>query len=186
MNQFPAKYPGRCTKCSGQIKPGDLINFPPASHVTCPPIQTSLVKSPSISSPDISAIPSGRYLVNTTDGEIMLAVDNLILDPPKPSQASSWANWVFVKRITAHDSKGTKAGSQRPPTKAVMFATPLTSYIGPYPAAMKLIAADPLAAAIAFGRQTSHCSRCNRKLTNPHSIAQSMGPICIQHFQPTA
>jgi hypothetical protein len=117
----------------------------------------------------------------------MLAVDNLILDPPKPHQlgnpsgyghhvsSSAWQGWVFVKLITTHDSKGSKAGSHRPGS---------TSYKGPYPMALSLISHNPLQAAIAFGKQTDHCSRCNRKLTVPTSIAQSMGPICIQHFHP--
>lgn len=40
------------------------------------------------------------------------------------------------------------------------------------------IAADPQAAAIAYGKLTGQCSCCGRKLTNHESIALGIGPIC--------
>jgi len=39
-------------------------------------------------------------------------------------------------------------------------------------------AADPHAAAIAFGKRTGTCSCCRRTLTDPNSIAAGIGPIC--------
>lgn len=44
------------------------------------------------------------------------------------------------------------------------------------------IAADPLAAAKAFGLKFSHCSCCGRELTNPESIALGIGPICAERW----
>ena len=45
-------------------------------------------------------------------------------------------------------------------------------------AALQVAAADPLAAAIAYGRVTSSCSCCGLTLTNKLSIELGIGPIC--------
>jgi Family of unknown function (DUF6011) len=42
--------------------------------------------------------------------------------------------------------------------------------------------ADPLAAAVAFGRKTGACSICGRELTDPVSVAAGIGPICEGRF----
>lgn len=39
-------------------------------------------------------------------------------------------------------------------------------------------AADPLAAAVAYGLQTGVCACCGRELTNAESVALGIGPIC--------
>lgn len=43
-------------------------------------------------------------------------------------------------------------------------------------------AADPAAAARAFGLRTGRCSCCGRELTDPESIADGIGPICAGHY----
>lgn len=43
-------------------------------------------------------------------------------------------------------------------------------------------AADPLAAAKAFGLRFSSCSCCGRELTNPESIKLGIGPICAEKW----
>jgi hypothetical protein len=43
-------------------------------------------------------------------------------------------------------------------------------------------AADPLAAAVAFGRETGSCSCCGRELTVKASIERGIGPICAEKF----
>lgn len=44
------------------------------------------------------------------------------------------------------------------------------------------VAADPLAAAVAYGRQTGTCSCCGRELTNKVSIELGIGPICLARW----
>jgi hypothetical protein len=44
--------------------------------------------------------------------------------------------------------------------------------------ALQRIAADPLAAAVAYGRRTGTCAICGRELTNHESIERGIGPIC--------
>ena len=41
---------------------------------------------------------------------------------------------------------------------------------------------DPLAAAVAFGRESGTCSVCGRELTDPASIAAGIGPVCAAGF----
>lgn len=44
------------------------------------------------------------------------------------------------------------------------------------------IAADPLGAAIEYGRQTGRCACCGRELTNEESVELGIGPICRQKW----
>lgn len=43
-------------------------------------------------------------------------------------------------------------------------------------------AADPEAAAVAYGLQTGICSCCGRELTNKESIARGIGPVCAERW----
>lgn len=43
-------------------------------------------------------------------------------------------------------------------------------------------AADPLTAAIRYGKETGSCSCCGRELTNKESIELGIGPICREKF----
>ena len=41
---------------------------------------------------------------------------------------------------------------------------------------------DPLTSAIAYGKRTGNCSCCGRKLTDKHSVANGIGPICADKY----
>lgn len=43
-------------------------------------------------------------------------------------------------------------------------------------------AADPLTAAVKYGRETGSCSCCGKELTNKESIRLGIGPICREKF----
>jgi len=43
-------------------------------------------------------------------------------------------------------------------------------------------AADPLTAAIRYGKVSGECSCCGRELTDPQSIKRGIGPICATKF----
>lgn len=105
---------------------------------------------------DISGIPTGRYLA----GDVQVNIQNV-------TKKGNWTGWVFVKSVSDD-----RLGSQKPGA----------TYRGKYEAELKLIAADPLAAAIAFGRETGTCCCCGRTLTNPESIEAGIGPICATRF----
>ena len=49
-------------------------------------------------------------------------------------------------------------------------------------AAIIAIAADPAAAAVAYGRRMGRCSVCGITLTNHTSIDRGIGPICYEKF----
>lgn len=49
-------------------------------------------------------------------------------------------------------------------------------------AKVQAIMADPVAAAVAYGRATGKCSCCGRTLTDPESVAAGIGPICAGKF----
>lgn len=44
------------------------------------------------------------------------------------------------------------------------------------------VAADPLGAAVAYGRLTGRCACCGRTLSDPESVARGIGPICADKF----
>jgi hypothetical protein len=48
--------------------------------------------------------------------------------------------------------------------------------------AVARIAADPTAAAVAYGRLTGSCSCCGRTLSDPASVALGIGPICADRW----
>lgn len=41
---------------------------------------------------------------------------------------------------------------------------------------------DPFAVAIAYGKRTGNCSCCGRKLTDPVSVHNGVGPICAERY----
>lgn len=49
-------------------------------------------------------------------------------------------------------------------------------------AAIVRAAADPLAAAIAYGKEFGQCAVCGRELSDPVSIERGIGPICAGKF----
>ncbi len=44
------------------------------------------------------------------------------------------------------------------------------------------VMSDPLAEAIAYGKQTGDCAICGRFLENPESVARGIGPICAAKY----
>lgn len=61
-----------------------------------------------------------------------------------------------------------------------------TSFQASYSAAPSIlasllkIAADPLEAAVAYGRETGTCACCGRQLTDPKSVERGIGPVCAR------
>lgn len=47
---------------------------------------------------------------------------------------------------------------------------------------IEAIGADPLAAAIAHGKESGSCAICMRQLTDPESVERGIGPICAKKF----
>ncbi len=49
---------------------------------------------------------------------------------------------------------------------------------------LKRLDSNPLEELSRLGRESKHCTVCNRKLESEHSIARGMGPICASRFHP--
>lgn len=49
-------------------------------------------------------------------------------------------------------------------------------------AGLLIVAADPVAAAVRYGRDIGNCSCCDRVLNDPVSVARGIGPICADRF----
>lgn len=108
---------------------------------------------------DLSAVPSGTYAVPGGDTRLKVKIDNVT--------KGKWAGWVFVKD-GAEYGQGQRYGSQRPGA----------SYKGAIEDALRVIAADPIAAMAAYGHLTNTCGKCGRPLEDAESVARGIGPVC--------
>lgn len=118
--------------------------------------------APAGSGVDLTHVPAGRYAVPNGDTRLKVLVR-------KPEAPGKWAGWVFVSDAAEYGQRQ-KYGSQAPGK----------SYSGKIVAEMRAIAADPKAAAIAYGKLTGTCSICGRPLENEESVARGIGPICAE------
>jgi hypothetical protein len=110
---------------------------------------------------DLSAVPAGRYAVPGGDTRLKVMIQ-------KPS-SGKWGGFVFVRDAAAY-GEGNRYGLQAPGQ----------AYRGQIVEQLKAIAADPEAAAVAYGRLTSVCSRCGRPLEDEASVARGIGPVCAK------
>lgn len=108
---------------------------------------------------DLSSVPAGRYAVPNGDTRLKVLIK-------KPTNGK-WQGFIFVSDAAVYGEQ-TKYGMQAP-NKA---------YRGQIVDALTAIAADPKAAAVAYGHLTSTCSCCGRPLEDEASVARGIGPIC--------
>lgn len=113
---------------------------------------------------DLSSVPDGRYAV--PDGDTRLKVQ---LRRPKPP--SRWVGYTFVSD-GAHYGMRKNYGRQAPGRL----------YEGEIVPALREIAKDPRAAAIAYGKLTGTCAICGRVLEDEESVARGIGPICAGRY----
>ena len=111
---------------------------------------------------DLRHIPDGRYAVPNGDTRLKVRIE-------KPDAPSKWAGWVFV-------SDGAEYGQQRKYGRQA----PGKNYSGMIEKELRAIAADPKAAAVAYGKLTGTCCLCGRKLENEASVEAGIGPICAE------
>ena len=113
---------------------------------------------------NLTDVPSGRYAVEVGGRVQFYKLDNLT------DASGRWAGWVFAKHQQGDNFA--RAGAQRPGQ----------TYRGDHDEAMRLIVADPLAAAKRYGHALGVCAVCGRALTDPDSIAAGIGPVCAKRF----
>jgi len=90
-------------------------------------------------------------------------------DTIKISFARNYENRLYVVDTSSDEYLGKIEGGKWYPTKAAPATTVDV---------LQAIAADPLKAAVEFGRKTGICCCCGRELTDPSSVEAGIGPIC--------
>lgn len=111
---------------------------------------------------DLRALPAGRYAVPGGDTRLKVLVQQIPLSDP-----DKWAGYTFVSDAGEYGRRK-RYGLQRPGQL----------YTGEIQSELKAIMADPKAAAVAYGKLTSHCGVCGRPLEDEESVARGIGPIC--------
>lgn len=118
-----------------------------------------LRRQPGQTGPDLSGVPDGCYAVaNSTSALSFLRVS-------RPG-AGRFAGAVIIDQITGDELR--RRGHQPPGGR----------YRGSLEALVAALAADPLGAAIAYGRERRSCGLCGRPLTAEHSREAGIGPVC--------
>lgn len=59
-----------------------------------------------------------------------------------------------------------------------------TEHFVPIQQLLKRLDANPLSELARLGRESQHCTVCNRKLDSEHSLAVGMGPVCASRIRP--
>jgi hypothetical protein len=179
-----SKFNGSCKACGGYIKAGEVITWTReagAKHISldaCAKATASKVAAvaaaPVVESTGIAAFlmaarerglkfPKARFLA-PKGGELVLSIAGSGSKFPGSVQVKIDGFWVG--RIGVD---GKTAG-------------PMTYSDGSVIATLTAIAADPVAAAKAYGALTCSCSFCGLKLTDEGSIEVGYGPICAKHW----
>lgn len=156
MREVLTKYPGLTARQLDAVRRCMGYESKPAT----PPVKPR--ESTWVPPLDLSKIPSGRYAV--PDGDTRLKV---IIDQGE----GKWVGFTFVKDGAEYGA-GRRYGMQRPGQ----------SYRGDIQAQLTVIAADPRAAAVAYGRLVGCCALCGRRLEDSESVARGIGPICAAKY----
>jgi len=109
---------------------------------------------------DLNHIPSGYYAVPNGETRLKVRVN-------RPGANSNWQGWTFVSDGAAYGQ------SQRYGRQA-----PGKLYDGKIVEQLKIIAADPREASLAYGKLVGVCGVCGRKLEDENSVAAGIGPVC--------
>lgn len=102
--------------------------------------------------------PESKYALDV-DGTLQF------FEVKRPS-TGKWAGWVFVDRLIGHPGDW-----QRIPVKGAAKG-----------AILRQIGADPKAAARRYSVEFTVCACCGSPLSDPFSIANGFGPVCITRF----
>ena len=168
-NKFANKFGGKCFNCGQWVEAqagyctrdgqGWVVQ-----HKVCPEASVQTVKAVApVTGLDLSEVPSGRYAVPGGDTRLKVMIQGVA--------GGKWDGWVFVKDAAEY-GQGQRYGSQRPGE----------TYRGKIEDALRAIAADPKAAAAAYGHLTGSCGVCGRHLEDKDSIERGIGPVCWGKF----
>lgn len=106
----------------------------------------------------VGTVPDSKYALQGIDGSIVFY--------EVKTGKGKWAHVQFVSRLVGHPGDFMKY-----PVRGNEKARVLS-----------IIAADPHAAAVIFGKHFTVCAVCSSPLTDPDSRAMGIGPICQKRF----
>lgn len=171
-----SKFNGRCKTCNNTFLAGTTIDWTRdtgAKHTICPIIVPTVVEPVTANAAPIAAFidaakarglkfPKTRFLAPNRS-EMLLSLAGVTSKYPGSVQVKIAGSWVG--RI---EPTGTVAGPLANRTDVLdTLAT---------------IAADPAAAAKAYGALMCACSFCGKALTDAGSVEVGYGPICAKHY----
>lgn len=168
-NKFANKFGGKCFRCGQWVEERqglctrDGQKWVVEHSGECPAVEHTVKAVPAPTGLDLSSVPSGRYAVPGGDTRLKVQIQGV--------SGGKWDGWVFVKDAAEYGQQ-TRYGSQRPGE----------TYRGKIEDALRAIAADPKAAAAAYGHLVGRCCICNRKLEDEGSVEAGIGPICLAKF----
>lgn len=105
-------------------------------------------------------VPDGRYALTFNNGKTRFFKVN---SPTK----GRWAGYTFLSMLAANGGHGIESLDEFPVRDRAKRD-----------AVMNLIAADPSAASMAFGKEIKACGVCGRALTDQDSRDAGIGPVC--------
>lgn len=111
---------------------------------------------------DLGNVPDGMYAVPGGDTRLKVRI-------ARGKKAGKWAGVIFV-------DDGAVYGQRQNYGRQLVGQT----YRGAIQEELRKIAADPRAAMAAYGHLVGRCGRCGRPLEDEVSVAQGIGPVCIQ------
>lgn len=178
-----SKFQGRCTRCGTYFPAGTRIEWAAgkgAKHAdtgACAVAEANKVEAPTAAPLNMKPIadfilaakarglkwPATRFLA-PGGGELRLSVAGPGSKAPGSIQVKIDDAWIG--RV---EPNGTVYGFKLVARTDVQ-------------ATLTAIAADPVAAAKAYGALTCRCSFCNRSLTDEGSVEVGYGPVCAKHF----
>lgn len=173
-----AKYPGKCTTCSGAILAGQTIDWVKgggAKHLNAgdcavaPKVVERVFDGQPIADFLTAAkarglkFPKVRFLA-PNDGELVLALAGVKSKAPGSIQV--YVNREWRGRI---EPDGAVRGQALLGDQALLDT-------------LTKIVADPVKAASAYGALICACSFCGRKLEDDGSVDNGYGPVCAKHY----
>lgn len=164
-------YDGTCVRCRGAIAAGTIIEWTKAEgawHVEC--YGLPIAPKPQVEEAPASNVPDGRYSVVFADGSYQTVrfktpVKGNFIGKQLVSYVTGYDEWQAFGVNTAN---GVQVWGRFKQSES------LTRWLE----AVKVVAGDPKAAALAYALESGNCSRCGRLLTVPASLNAGMGPEC--------
>lgn len=181
----PNRYGGKCIVCgrwvpenAGKLAKNDSGKWA-AQHLDCTtaaPAQPSQSDRPVIRV--MQPVPDGKYTITFEDGSY-----RTLRVRTQDESASFKPGHQIVDFLSGSDNDNDYTGFADINDRG--YANVWRKHLGNTELieALRVLVADPKAAATAYGQRSGRCGLCGRTLTVPSSIEAGMGPDCAKKFE---